>query len=789
MECNKDEALRAKTIAEKKLEDRDFAGAKKFALKAQNLFPPLEGLSQMMTTLDVYIAAENKVSGEVDWYGVLGVAPSADDETIRKQYRKLALMLHPDKNKSVGADGAFKLLSEAWSLLSDKGKRLAYNQRRSFIGIQPKVSSQTGRSSSAHSANGFHNFPNSIPSKVNTQKNAVPPPSSRRTDTFWTICNKCKMHYEYLKVYLNNTLLCPNCHQAFVAAEMAPPGNMSKSSKSYPPQPHQNRSNQEPSGNPAKNTTYAHNIRQGGSAGPNFSKHTNAHWGAFSNMAGTGNSEPSIAAKAANVVQQVNERFKRAREESQGFGLKSDLPSKRRVLDGDGQYHGEKMSFPMSTGNGGAGTRSISGFQGFSVPHSTRPNGTRELTTLETRKMLMEKARVEIRKKLGEWNSEADRKAAEKRKLEQRKEEKKKNAMNGGAQANVIGESSSTKRADASGKHVASSSADASGKNVGGSSANASEKHVGSSSGDASGKHVGSSSTDAEHKEDTVTLSMNVPDPDFHDFDQDRMEKAFEDNQIWAAYDDDDGMPRFYAFIQKVISRKPFKMKIGWLNSKTNSEFGPMEWVSSGFSKTCGEFRIRKFEMNKSLNSFSHKVKWTKGTRGILHIVPQKGDIWALYRNWSPEWNELTPDEVIHKYDMVEVLDDYSEEQGVAVTPLIKVAGFRTVFHPHPDQSKVVRIPKGEMFRFSHQVPNYTLTGQEAQNAPKGCLELDPAATPLELLQVITAVGEAAATENGGHVKEDTVENALGTKVEETADGVAGSKGGKVVNEKSASKS
>ncbi|GFQ08506.1 Dnaj homolog subfamily b member 14 [Phtheirospermum japonicum] len=193
MECNRDEALRAKTIAEDRIGKKDFPGAKKFALKAKTLYPELDGITQILTTVDVYISAENKISGETDWYGVLSVSPSADDETLRKQYRKLALMLHPDKNKSIGADGAFKLISEAWSLLSDKSKRLAYNQRTQNNVAKPKP-----------------------------KPPVTTPTPNKRSDTFWTICLRCKMHYEYLKMYLNHTLLCPNCHEAFMATETAP---------------------------------------------------------------------------------------------------------------------------------------------------------------------------------------------------------------------------------------------------------------------------------------------------------------------------------------------------------------------------------------------------------------------------------------------------------------------------------------------------------------------------------------------------------------------------------------
>ncbi|GKB66376.1 hypothetical protein Tco_0927788 [Tanacetum coccineum] len=61
MECNKDEATRAKEIAKSKFSSKDLNGAKKFALKAQNLFPGLEGISQLLAVLDVHVAAKSKV--------------------------------------------------------------------------------------------------------------------------------------------------------------------------------------------------------------------------------------------------------------------------------------------------------------------------------------------------------------------------------------------------------------------------------------------------------------------------------------------------------------------------------------------------------------------------------------------------------------------------------------------------------------------------------------------------------------------------------------------------------
>ena len=131
MECNKEEATKAIKIAERKLSENDYNGAKRFARKAKTLYPTLDGLEQISTMVDVYISASNKTNGsESDWYGILGVDPLADEEAVKKQYKKLALLIHPDKNRFNGAEGAFKLVLDAWSLLSDKAKRVVYDQKR-----------------------------------------------------------------------------------------------------------------------------------------------------------------------------------------------------------------------------------------------------------------------------------------------------------------------------------------------------------------------------------------------------------------------------------------------------------------------------------------------------------------------------------------------------------------------------------------------------------------------------------------------------------------------------------
>lgn len=66
----------------------------------------------------------------IDWYQVLGVEENSGTDIIRKRYHKLALQLHPDKNKHPKAETAFKLVSEASTCLSDSAKRRAFDLER-----------------------------------------------------------------------------------------------------------------------------------------------------------------------------------------------------------------------------------------------------------------------------------------------------------------------------------------------------------------------------------------------------------------------------------------------------------------------------------------------------------------------------------------------------------------------------------------------------------------------------------------------------------------------------------
>jgi len=63
-----------------------------------------------------------------DYYDILGVQKDATEADVKKAYRKMALKYHPDKNKASDAEEKFKLIAEAYEVLSNADKRSAYDR-------------------------------------------------------------------------------------------------------------------------------------------------------------------------------------------------------------------------------------------------------------------------------------------------------------------------------------------------------------------------------------------------------------------------------------------------------------------------------------------------------------------------------------------------------------------------------------------------------------------------------------------------------------------------------------
>ena len=68
------------------------------------------------------------MTGDLDYYAILGVPRNASDEDIRRAYREAALRLHPDKNEGPEATELFLQVNRAYELLSDPEQRAAYDQ-------------------------------------------------------------------------------------------------------------------------------------------------------------------------------------------------------------------------------------------------------------------------------------------------------------------------------------------------------------------------------------------------------------------------------------------------------------------------------------------------------------------------------------------------------------------------------------------------------------------------------------------------------------------------------------
>ncbi|CAO2142097.1 unnamed protein product [Urochloa humidicola] len=205
VECNREEAVRARRIALRKLQNKDFSGARRIALQARRLYPDLENLSQLLTICEVYCAAETNILRELDWHGILQVevtADDTDDTVITKHYDKLTSWLHPDKNTLPGANAAFKFVSEARAILSDNAKRSLYDIKRQHASreVAQNVIHQSGKT---------HSDKCNMAGRITLRDFAM---------VFSTICPHCQRRFMF---YQRNFLVsCDGCGKNFFAFKL-----------------------------------------------------------------------------------------------------------------------------------------------------------------------------------------------------------------------------------------------------------------------------------------------------------------------------------------------------------------------------------------------------------------------------------------------------------------------------------------------------------------------------------------------------------------------------------------
>ncbi|KAL6544163.1 hypothetical protein OROGR_010660 [Orobanche gracilis] len=692
-----EESARLKTAAERKYSSGNLISALKYAKRAHKLHPSLEGLPEMITAFRILrdaaedappcLESTSEIQNPIpDYYKILQVERFSHHSTIKKQYKKLALALHPDKSTFTASEEAFKLVGEASRVLSDKIRRKEYDTRLR-ISMQSKAAEEVGLA------------------------------AEMAVETFWTACSACRLLHQFEKKYMGHNLVCPRCKKSFKAVEVK--------------------------------------------------EHTT--------------NDVGVEKSLIRVSSRIRERI--AKCGSLGIVEKCGLRVKRKSSSVDEVF--ERSEMRMSRNNGGNDVllkdlkskrvkKLVNGEENMdnNELRTIRDGGKRaksreeDTMTLSQMKILVKKEKKQIEGNLmmkeKEDNGE-NSKANKKGRKNEKEEEKmkmvdltlktyKRRVRKDRDMAIINITSKSPLHSEI--EHNMSSRKDNLETEKENRDGNENEKEMSDKREKRERRRVSKygnweevkreksknhEKSDIERliaKKKGILEIMPVEDSDFHDFDKDRKGRSFKKGQVWAVYDDDDGMPRHYALIDQIVSVNPFEVTLSWLLFQNNGDEDVISLHKMGFYVSCGSFRVSKNTSIKYLNLFSHVVNCERASREVYRIYPMKGSVWAIYRNNALEAEKEDKSVGTDRcYDIVLCLSSYSDIHGLSVGYLEKLPGFRTVFkRKEIGVNAVLILGTNDVKLFSHQIPAKKLSDEEALRLPKDCWELDPASLTPQLL-------------------------------------------------------
>ncbi|XP_045817030.1 uncharacterized protein LOC123910047 [Trifolium pratense] len=284
---NRGEAERWLYTANKLLSARDLHGARSFAIRARESDPRFEATELLIAVIDTLLAGEARIKEHLDYYAVLQIIRYTQNiEYIADQYRRLAILLDPNRNPFAYAAHAFSLVHDAWSIFSNPHKKAIYDEQLHFLTqppppqqqqqqqqpiqpppqqqqqffqppsppppqqpqqIQPphpqvqvnhnQSHNQRKNPRSTNEDRVIYEEQNNEPSYDNADEPTGPRPRPEPavdrqggTDggSFWTACPYCFGMFEYPKVYEDCTLRCQNCRRGFHGLAVRAPPELSE---------------------------------------------------------------------------------------------------------------------------------------------------------------------------------------------------------------------------------------------------------------------------------------------------------------------------------------------------------------------------------------------------------------------------------------------------------------------------------------------------------------------------------------------------------------------------------